>query len=135
QSIVISVNGTLSQSNIEDAAVRSAMNMGSADKLHLDPISLSAYNKIAFAKERIILAGAAQEASGANLRKQWTSSAMVELEASRFLSGKTRPARSRSGSPAAPTISTTVSATTAVIPAGTYVYYVTAVNERGESVP
>jgi hypothetical protein len=134
QSIVISVNGTLSQSNIEDSAVRSAMNMGSADKLNLDPISLSAYNKIAFAKERIILAGAAQEASGANLRKQWTSSAMVELEASRFLSGKTRPARSRTGAPAAPSISTGVAASTSVIPAGTYAYYVTAVNERGESV-
>jgi len=135
QSIVISVNGTLSQSNIEDSAVRSAMNMGSADKLSLDPISLSAYNKIAFAKERIILAGAAQEASGANLRKQWTSSAMVELEASRFLSGKTRPAKARSGAPAAPAISTGVAASTAVIPVGTYAYYATAVNERGESVP
>jgi len=135
QSIVISVNGTLSQSNIEDSAVRSAMNMGSADKLALDPISLSAYNKIAFAKERIILAGAAQEASGANLRKQWTSSAMVELEASRFLSGKTRPARARTGAPAAPAIATGVAASTAVIPVGTYAYYVTAVNERGESVP
>lgn len=135
QSIVISVNGTLSQSNIEDSAVRSSMNMGSADKLNLDPISLSAYNKIAFAKERIILAGAAQEASGANLRKQWTSSAMVELEASRFLSGKTRPARTRTGAPAAPAIATGVAASTAVIPVGTYAYYATAVNERGESVP
>jgi hypothetical protein len=134
QSIVISVNGTLSQSNIEDSAVRSAMNMGAADKLQLDPISLSAYNKIAFAKERIILAGAAQEANGANLRKQWTSSAMVELEASRFLSGKTKPARSRSGSPAAPAVAIAAAASTAVIPVGTYAYYVTAVNERGESV-
>jgi hypothetical protein len=135
QSIEISVNGNLGQANIEDSAVRSAMNMGSADALTLDPISLSNYNKIAFAKERIILAGAAQEASGANLRKQWTSSAMVELEASRFLSGKTRPARSSSGAPSAPAISGAISATSAIIAAGDYIYYVTAVNEIGESVP
>ncbi len=69
------------------------MNHGAADNLILDPISLSAYNKIAHAKERIMLAGSAQEASGANLRSQWTSSSVVALEASRFLSGKTRPAR------------------------------------------
>ena len=136
QTVVISVNGTLTQSFIEDASVKSAMNHGSADNLILDPISLSAYNKIAHAKERIMLAGSAQEASGANLRTQWTSSAVVSLEASRFLSGKTRPARAREGSPVAPAIPVLASPVNAnsVLPAGTYVYYVTAVNERGESV-
>ena len=134
QSIIVSVNGTLTQSFIEDGSVKSAMNHGSADKLVLDPISLSAYNKIAHAKERIMLAGSAQENSGANLRQQWTSSALVSLEPSRFLSGKTRPARARAGSPSAPTISAAASGTTGNLDAGTYVYYVTQVNERGESV-
>merc|ERR1712146_290358 len=104
QTVVLAANGSLTQSIIEDAAVRSAMNHGAADKMYLDPISLSAYNKIAHAKERIFLAGSAQEATGAELRKQWVSSGMVELEASRFLSGKTRPARSRAGSPVAPAV-------------------------------
>lgn len=135
QSVIVSVNGGLTQSFIEDSAVKSAMNHGDADKLMIDPISLSAYNKIAHAKERIMLAGSAQESSGANLRQQWVSSGMVSLEASRFLSGKTRPARARAGSPAASTFTAAAAADTASnLDAGTYTYYVTACNERGESV-
>lgn len=136
QTVVLSAAGTLSQSVIEDSSVRSAMNMGAADRLILDPISLSAYNKIAHAKERIMLAGSAQEATGAHLRTQWTSSAVVSLEASRFLSGKTRPARSRAGSPAAPTIALAdAGAAGSLLSAATYYYYATAVSVRGESTP
>lgn len=135
QSVIVSVGGILTQSYIEDAAVKSAMQHGSADKLLLDPISLSQYNKIAHAKERIMLAGSAQESTGAHLRTQWTSSAIVSMEPSRFLSGKTRPARARVGSPAAPTIALASPVNAAsVLPAGTYAYYATACNERGESV-
>jgi hypothetical protein len=135
QSVVLSVNGTLTQSIIEDGAVRSSMNQGSADKLILDPISLAQYNKIAHAKERIMLAGSPQEASGANLRTQWTSSSVISMEPSRFLSGKTRPARSRAGSPAAPAIVVAAAAEPASnLDAGTYVYFATACNERGESI-
>jgi hypothetical protein len=136
QTVVISVNGTLTQTAIEDASVKSAMQHGSADKLILDPISLSAYNKIAHAKERIMLAGSAQDSTGSALRQQWTSSALVSLEPSRFLSGKTRPARARAGSPvapAAPTVTSPVDAASS-LPAGDYFYKVTAVNERGESI-
>jgi len=136
QTVVLSVGGTLTQSAIEDSSVRSAMNMGAADRLVLDPISLSAYNKIAHAKERIMLAGSAQEATGAHLRTQWTSSAVVSLEASRFLSGKTRPARPRPGSPAAPSISVSdAGAAGSLLQTGTYWYYVTACSIRGESIP
>lgn len=136
QTVVISAGGVLTQSVIEDSAVRSAMNMGAADRLILDPISLSAYNKIAHAKERIMLAGSAQEATGAHLRTQWTSSAVVSLEASRFLSGKTRPARARGGSPNAPAITLADVATQGtLLQTGTYTYYATAVSIRGESMP
>ncbi len=136
QTVVLSVGGALGQSVIEDSSVRSAMNMGAADKLILDPISLSAYNKIAHAKERIMLAGSAQEATGAHLRTQWTSSAVVSLEASRFLSGKTRPARARNGSPAAPAIALADGgAASSLLAAGAFTYYATACNERGESLP
>jgi hypothetical protein len=135
QSVVLAVNGTISQSILEDAAVRSAMNMGNADSLHLDPIALSAYNKIAFAKERINLAGSAQEGTGANLRQQWTSSGLVALEPSRFLSGKTRAARSRAGSPAAPAVPVDAALVAAgsLLEAGDYAYRATAVSIRGES--
>jgi hypothetical protein len=137
QTVVLSADGSLTQSIIEDAAVRSAMNMGHADKLIIDPISLSAYNKISHAKERIVLAGSAQESSGAALRQQWTSSGAVSLEASRFASGKTRPARARAGSPAAPAVpvAAAVLAAGSLLDAGTYVYFVTSANERGESTP
>jgi hypothetical protein len=136
QTVVLSADGALTQSILEDASVRSAMNMGHADKFEADPIVLSAYNKIAHLKERIVLAGSAQENSGAHLRQQWTSSGAVQLEASRFLSGKTRPARSRPGSPAAPAVPVLADAGAAssLLTAGTYIYYVTAANMRGESV-
>jgi hypothetical protein len=135
QSVVLAANGSLTQSIIEDAAVRSAMNMGAADSLHLDPISLSQYNKIAHAKERIVLAGSAQEASGANLRQQWTSAGAIALEPSRFLAGKTKAARSRAGSPAAPAAPAQAAllAAGSMLEAGTYQYRVTSVSMRGES--
>ena len=136
QTVVLSADGTLTQSNLEDSAVRSAMNHGSADKFYLDPVSLSAYNKIAHAKERIVLAGSAQASSGAELRQQWTSSGLVSLEASRFLSGRTSPHPAKEGAPAAPTLSTSADADAdSVLDAGTYTYYVTTVNMRGESLP
>lgn len=137
QTVVIAVNGTLKQEHIEDSSVKSSMNHGHADLLALDPISLSAYNKIAHAKERIVLAGSAQEASGANLRTQWTSAGNVSIEPSRFLSGKTRPARARAGSPAAPASVTPIAAPSAAssLEAGDYFYKVTAANIRGESIP
>lgn len=136
QSVILSVNGTLTQSLIEDGAVRSAMNHGEADKLILDPISLAQYNKIAHAKERIMLAGSPQEATGAHLRTQWTSSSVIQMEASRFLSGKTRPARARAGSPAAPSFTPTSPVNAdSNLDAGSYVYFVTSANERGESLP
>jgi len=135
QSVILPVNGGLGQASIEDGAVKSAMNNGSADVLFLDPISLAGYNKIAFAKERIMLAGSAQSNSGASLREQWTSNGLISLESSKLLSGKVRPNRSRNGAPSAPSASGANTANSAsVLAAGAYVYFVTACNERGESV-
>ena len=137
QSVVQQVGGVLAQSNIEDAAVRSAMNMGQADKLLLDPVTLANYNKIAFNKERIMLAGSPQDATGAELRTQWTSNGPVKLQASRFLSGKTAPAAPRAVGPAAPTIAVASATVAGVVTAFTagqvYTYFVTSCNELGES--
>lgn len=141
QSVVLAQNGALTQPIIEDAALRSRMNMGKAETLFVDPVILSGYNK-AFALQtgvnsiqRIILAGSAQDASGADLRRQWVSMGTVGLEDSRFLSGKTAPLRPLIGSPSAPAITTqpAASGSGALIPTGTYTYLVTAENERGES--
>jgi hypothetical protein len=134
-SVVLPANGTLTQSIVEDASVRSAMNLGAASKFLTDPIALSAYNKIAHAKERIMLAGSPQEATGAHLRTQWTSNAVVEMEGSRFLSGKTQPGRARSSAPAAPAIAVAdAGAAGSLLSAGNYTYYATAVSLLGESV-
>lgn len=137
-SVVIAGGSTLTQENIEDGWTRSQMNHGNAERLCVDPKVLSNYNKIAFAKERINLAGSAQEATGASLARQWTSGGIVKLEASRFLSGKTSPAPSRSNGPAVPTITSTTAGTVAGVVTGflngqVYKYTVTAVNEVGES--
>lgn len=134
--VVIPGGGTLSQEMVEDASVRSAMNLGSADRLLVDPKVLSAYNKITLAKERVILAGSPQDATGAELRRQWTSTGTVNVESSRFLSGKTRPAQARNvtGAPPAATALTGVAgAGSTGLAAGAYVYYATAINELGES--
>jgi hypothetical protein len=137
-SVVIAGGSTLTQDIIEDASVRSALNFGSADRLIVDPKVLSNYNKIAFGKERIVLAGSPQDATGAELRKQWVSGGTVSLEASQFLRGKAKPAAARSNGPSAPSnlsgSSGAVAGSPTAFTAGqVYKYYATSCNELGES--
>jgi hypothetical protein len=136
-SVVLPVGGALQQGNIEDAAVRSAMNMGNADKLLVDPLVMAQYNKIAFQKERIFLAGTPQEMTSADLRRQWVSGGVVQLEASRFLSGKTQPNLPHNGSPLAPTTAITATygsaAGTPFLAGQVFTYYFTSTNALGES--
>ena len=141
QSVVLSKNGALDQVVIEDAALRSRMNMGKAEMLLVDPVILSGYNKSialgtgANSVQRIVLAGSAQDASGADLRRQWVSNGTVTLEDSRFLSGKTSPNRPMIGSPVAPGLGSAAHTVTGgLLVGGDYVYVVTAENERGEGV-
>jgi hypothetical protein len=132
-SVVLSGGGTtLSQDKVEDASVRSALNFGTANRLLVDPIVLSAYNKITFGKERIILAGSPQDATGGDLRKQWVSGGTVNVEGSQFLRGKAKPARPRPNGPSAPSISG-VAAAGGTLGAGDYIYYTSSQNEVGES--
>jgi hypothetical protein len=133
ESVVVSVGSTLTQDSIEDAHVKSIMQHGEAETLYVDPKVLSAYNKISFGKERIILAGSPQDATASDLKRQWVSGGTVSIEASRFLAGKTAPAAPRSVGPAAPTATSAVAASTTSLVAGTYIYFVTSVNEIGES--
>jgi hypothetical protein len=137
--VVIPGGGTLTQDMVEDASVRSALNFGNADKLVVDPRVLSAYNKIVFAKERVILAGSPQGATGADLQKQWVSGGTVSVEASRFLSGKAKPAPFRpksalvnTGMSVTPTSVTDANAVTAFAAGQIYSYFATPVNEVGE---
>ncbi len=133
--VVFSAGGAaLTQSLIEDIAVRSALNMGRADKLMLDPSSLSAYNKISQAKERIVLAGSPQEATGSHLRTQWTSSGAISMEMSQYLRKQINPInQSIVGAPAAPTLATADGgAAGSLLQAGTYTYLASAVNAYGE---
>ncbi|HSV26690.1 MAG TPA: hypothetical protein VLH60_02250 [Sedimentisphaerales bacterium] len=143
QSVVLFQDGALDQLIIEDASLRSRMNHGKADRLYVDPVILTGYNKKvalgtgANMMQRIVLAGSAQDASGADLRRQWVSGNTVSIEDSRFLSGKTSPLRPTIGSPAAPVVSvapaagssgSNLKAQTGVI------YLVTAESERGEGL-
>lgn len=132
--IIISVGGTLTQSNIEDLALRSVNNMGQADALHLSTDALAQYNKIAFGKERIVLAGSPQGATGATLGVQWTSQGPINLEPTHFLRGKTRaPSTLRGLAPLGPTVGgALVSGSTSFTTGQVYNYVVTGVNEAGE---
>jgi hypothetical protein len=139
ESVVIYAGGNLTQDNVEDSTTRSAMNLGDADQLVVDPKVLSAYNKITYGKERIVLAGSAQDSTGAELKKQWVSTGTCSIEPSRFLSGKTRPQSARARGPLAPTnisgvASHTVAAAPTTFKAGDkYYYFATSANEVGES--
>jgi hypothetical protein len=143
RSVVIPQNGGMDQVLIEEMLLRSRLNMGKADQIITDPITLSGYNRRTLGYgssqpiQRIVLGGSAQDASGADLRRQWTSSGTASIEDSRFLVGQTKPKRARIGAPAAPTISVqpAASGSGASIPAGTYVYVITAQNEQGEGSP
>lgn len=133
-SVVVPGGGVLGQAMVEDAAVRSAMNHGSADKLYVDPLVLSAYNKLVLGKERIIVAGSPTESTGGDLRRQWVAGGTVRIEASRFLSGKTSSLRARNGTPSAPTLGNFLhpAGGTSFLTTQSYLYYVTGENELGE---
>jgi hypothetical protein len=135
--VVLSAGGTtLTQGTVEDAALRSTLGFGNASKLVIDPVSLSAYNKLTYGKERIILGGSPQDATGGDLRKQWVSGGTVSVEASQFLRGKSKPARPRPNGPAAPvSVAPADGGAGSTGLSGVYTYYATAVNEVGESVP
>lgn len=135
-SIVFSVGGTLTQSVIEDMRTRSNMNHGEAEKLVIDPVTWGAYNKITYPMQRLPLAGSPQEATGARIKMQWTANGDVGIVSSRFLSGKTAPARFRDTSPLiASSLSATSTTTSGVVTpfkAGeVYQYFVTGRNENG----
>lgn len=133
-SVVINQSGVLQQATIEDIYSRAQMNHGSPEKLYIDPLTHGAYNKISHAKERIVLAGSAQQATGASLKEQWVAGGAISIESSRFLSGKTSPARARLGTPAAPTIATAQAASsTSFLAAEVYNYSATSVGDLGES--
>lgn len=133
-SSTVQIGSTLDQPNIEDMSVRSAMNHGTAEMLLVDPLVQSAYNKIAFNKERIVLAGSPIDMTGADLRRQSTYNGMVQVRASRFLSGKFRPNLPQDGAPGTPSATSSQSGgSTTFLSGQTYVYLVTAENDEGES--
>lgn len=147
-SVIVNGGDVLSQAMVEDAHVRSSMALGNADRLFVDPLVLSAYNKLTYGAglnanggniQRIVMAGSPQDATGADLRRQWTSGAPVQLESSRFLSGKFTWARTRKEAPVqvAAVTATPAGAGTGSLAATTvgYYYWVTACNEAGEGVP
>jgi len=133
-SVAINQNGVLAQSTVEDIYSRAQMHNGNPEKLYLDPLTHSAYNKIAHGKERIVLAGSPQQATGAQLKEQWVAGGAISIESSRFLSGKTAPSRPRLNTPDAPSQSLSQSAgSTSFLANEVYSYAVTAANEVGES--
>ncbi len=133
-SSAVPVNGPLTQTFLEDISVRSAMNQGTADKFVVDPLVHSQYNKEGINKERIVLAGSPTDSIGTDLRRQWTMNSTVQVESSRFLSGKFRPAAIVDGAPNVPASITLTQAagTTGFTLNQIFNYYVTAANENGE---
>ena len=142
-SVVLYGGGFLTPYNIEDAHVRSQMNLGEADRLLVDPLVLSAYNKTVIGQfgantiqRTFINQGGVPDATGADLRRQHVSNGVVTIESSRFLSGKTTWARTRPQAPGQAAITSAVgSITGGSLNAGNYYYVVTACNAAGEGSP
>lgn len=140
ESVVLSKGGALDQIIIQDASLRQSLNFGKGDVMYVDPVALAGFNKSVMqsgvnSTQRIVLSGSAQDAVGADLRRQFVSGGTIALEDSQFLRAKARPYRPAIGAPIAPASVTPVaSAGSSAIPAGTYVYFVTAWGERGEGV-
>lgn len=133
QSVAINQGGTLSQSTIEDIYARAQMRNGNPEKLYLDPLTHSGYNKIAFNKERIVLAGSPQQATGASLKEQFVAGGALSIESSRFLSAKSAPARARLNTPGAPSFSSAQAAgSTSFVAGEVYSYSVTGHGDAGE---
>lgn len=137
-SVVLVGGGALTQDMIEDMALRATNNFSEASDALFSPNSLAAYNKLGFAKERIVLSGSAQGSTGSELRVQHTASGTVKLDSSQWLRGKTSPmAVVRPKAPVAPAIAAASAAisgvTTAFVAAQVYQYFVTSGNEAGES--
>lgn len=138
ESVVINKGAFLDQVTLEDAMLRSNLNNGEADTFICDPRVVSQYNKINLGISRIVLGGQPTDATGADLKKQWTSNGPCEIKKSRFLSGKTAPARRRPQSLGAPTFAlasvTIAGVTTPFLATEVYKFTVTAQNEAGEGV-
>lgn len=135
ESVVFNVGGTLTQTTLEDMRARSRMNHGKAKDFCIDPLVHATYNKITQGKERLILAGSPQEATGASLNRQWTANGDVDITPSRFLSGKTG-VNPRNASVAVPATLVIASVTTSGIVSPflinqVFQYFVTSSNEGG----
>lgn len=135
-SVVFDQEGsTLTQDVVEDIFSRAQLTNGDIDSLHLDPIAHAGYNKISHVKERIVLAGSPQSATGASLREQFVADGVIKVSSNRFLAAKTSvPARSRAGAPAAPSfVAAQAGSTTSFLAPEVYQYAVSAANDVGES--
>lgn len=136
-------NATLQHDDVEDGALAVFENFGMVDQMHLEPAALSAFSKIFYPKERINNMGVPEGRAGFVLREFVSSAGTIAMKPNVFL----RPAQSLDPTlpsqlaPAAPTLG---SFAYAAVPAGiaptdfnagdVYLYVVTAVNDRGESI-
>lgn len=138
ETVDYNVGGPLDQVAIDNARMRAEMNHSSASVLITDPRVAFKYSQISYSISRINLGSSPQQATGAELSTQWTANGPVKIKVSRFLSGKTAPGRARVGGPLRPTsiavASVAVAATpTSFVAGDEYKYFVTEVNEIGES--
>jgi hypothetical protein len=132
---LVTVGGTVSQTNVANLSTRTTMAFGNPTHLYLDPYSLQQYNlNLYTSNQRFVWGGQAPDATGTDLRRQLVSDGQIQLTSCRFLAGRTGINPTRSGAPAVPaSASGSASGTDGSIAAGTYIYRVSAVNERGES--
>lgn len=139
QSVVRDLAGlTLAQDDVESLAVAIMENFGQPGQLHAEPAVISAFVKTFYPQFRSE-PGLANQTVGYDVSKITTTAGVVDLKPSLFLRPRqgVRPVgvNSKAPSVAGLSVAGTAGGSGSKMPAGTFAYAMTFVNDFGESAP
>ena len=129
---------TFVQDDVEEMAVRCLENFGSPSQLHAEPIAISAFVRQFYPQFRSE-PGLSGQTVGYDVSKVTTTAGVVDLKPNLFLRPRqlVRPAAVNASCPniAGASVSAAAGGSGSALPAGTFAYAVTFVNDFGESAP
>lgn len=139
ESVVRDLAGeVMTQDDIEELSVTLLENFGAPSEIHIEPLALSSFVRQFYPQFRSA-PGLASQTVGYDVSKVQTTAGTMDLKPNLFLRPRGR-ARSQAVNSNAPNMPGTFTgadggAATGTLPAGTYQYQVTEVNDFGESSP
>lgn len=128
----------ITQDDIEELAVVLLENFGAPSEIHIEPLALSQFVRQFYPQFRSA-PGLANQTVGYDVSKVQTTAGTMDLKPNLFLRprGRARAKAVNTNAPAQPGTFTGADggAATGILPAGTYQYRITEVNDFGESSP